>query len=61
MLTSAIPDIMTNLLQPIITCLETRQNLEIDFLSTTRQALQIIEEIAAAYSRQGFFSRSVNL
>ena len=53
---SAIPDIMTNPLQPIITCLETRQNLEIDFLSTTRQPLQSIKEIAVGYRRQGNLS-----
>ena len=49
MLTSAIPNIMTNLIQPIITCLETCQNLEIDFLSTTRQPLQSIQETAVAH------------
>ena len=57
----AVPDIMTNLLQLIITCFETCQNLEIDFLSTTRQSLQSIKENAVTYCRQGHLSGSVNL
>ena len=52
---------MTNLLQPIITCLETRQNLGINILSTIRQPLQSIEEIAIAYHHQMHLSGSVNL
>ena len=58
---SANPDIMTNLLQPIIMSLETCQKLEIDFLSATRQPLPSIEEIAVAYRRQVHLSGSVNL
>ena len=52
---------MTNLLHPIIVCLETRQNLEIDFLSTAQQPLQNIEKIAVAYRRQGYLSISTDL
>ena len=55
------PNIMTNLLQPGITGFETRQNPEIDFLSTTRQPLRIVVETTITYRRQGYHSGSVNL